>query len=62
MDLERLQELVPLSRSLGCSYLGEETLAGREQFMLTSPRPDQYYPQKKTFFGRMFGRQAKREA
>jgi hypothetical protein len=37
-----LQEIVPLARSLRCSYRGTETVGGHEQFALTRPLPARY--------------------
>lgn len=37
-----LKEIVPLARSLGCSYRGTETVEGSEQFYLTRPLPERY--------------------
>ena len=37
-----LKEIVPLARSLGCSYLGKETIGGWHQFALTRPLPERY--------------------
>jgi hypothetical protein len=37
-----LKEIVSLSRSLGCSYRGTETIEGFEQFALTRPLPERY--------------------
>lgn len=54
--LRILQRIVPLSRSLGCSYRGEETADGHEQFLLTSPKPGKYYPAPTSLTRRLFGR------
>jgi hypothetical protein len=37
-----LREIVPLARSLRCSYRGTETVGGFEQFALTRPLPPRY--------------------
>jgi hypothetical protein len=62
---EVLCELVPLSLDLHCSYRGEETLGGHEQFLLGAAKPDAYFlsrPQTTSVianrFGRIFGRKA----
>ena len=54
-----LKEIVPLARSLGCSYLGTETIGGFSQFALTRPLPERYAADSPTcagFFQRIFGR------
>jgi hypothetical protein len=40
--LDVLRTIVPLARSLRCSYSGTETVGGREQFALTRPLPPRY--------------------
>lgn len=53
-----LKEIVPLARSLRCSYLGTETVDGREQFALTRPLPERYAADSSTGAGilrRIFG-------
>jgi hypothetical protein len=37
-----LKEIVPLARSLRCSYRGTEIIGGFEQFVLTRPLPERY--------------------
>ncbi|MDX8469301.1 hypothetical protein RFM26_26745 [Mesorhizobium sp. VK23B] len=37
-----LREIVPLARSLQCSYCGTETVEGHEQFLLARPLPERY--------------------
>jgi hypothetical protein len=37
-----LREIVPIARSLRCSYRGTETVDGHEQFALTRPLPSRY--------------------
>ncbi|TIW34077.1 MAG: hypothetical protein E5V62_17680 [Mesorhizobium sp.] len=37
-----LREIVPLARSLQCSYCGTETVEGHEQFLLARPLPQRY--------------------
>lgn len=37
-----LKQIVPLARSLGCSYRGTETIEGADQFSLVRPLPDRY--------------------
>ena len=37
-----LRKVVPLSRGLGCSYDGAETVDGAQQFELTRPLPPLY--------------------
>ena len=49
-----LKEIVPLARSLQCSYRGTETVEGHEQFLLTRPLPERYAPPG--LFRRLFGR------
>ena len=54
-----LKEIVPLARSLRCSYLGTETVGGRQQFYLTQPLPERYAEDSSTgggIFRRIFGR------
>ena len=54
-----LKEIVPLARSLGCSYRGTETVEGFEQFALTRPLPERYAADPSTGAGivrRVFGR------
>ncbi len=54
-----LKEIVPLARSLGCSYLGTETVGGLDQFLLTRPLPERYAADSSTISGifrRIFGR------
>lgn len=54
-----LMEIVPLARSLGCSYLGTETVDGFDQFALTRPLPERYtkvIPVSGGLMGRIFGR------
>lgn len=54
-----LKEIVPLARSLRCSYLGTETVGGRQQFYLTQPLPERYAADSSTgggIFRRIFGR------
>jgi hypothetical protein len=55
--LAELRRIVPLSRSLRCSYRGEEAV-DPEQFLLTSPAPEYYYPAKRSFLDRLLGRKA----
>jgi hypothetical protein len=53
-----LKEIVPLARSLGCSYRGTETVDGFDQFALTRPLPERYAADSSTgagFFRRIFG-------
>jgi hypothetical protein len=53
-----LKEIVPLARSLGCSYRGTETVGGFEQFALTRPLPERYAgdpPPKAGILRRIFG-------
>ncbi|KUM23906.1 hypothetical protein AU467_32405 [Mesorhizobium loti] len=52
-----LREIVPLARSLQCSYLGTETVDGHEQFLLSRPLPERYAGASKAgIFRRIFGR------
>lgn len=52
-----LREIVPLARSLQCSYCGTETVEGHEQFLLTRPLPERYSGGSRPgLFGRLFGR------
>jgi hypothetical protein len=54
-----LMEVVRLSRSLGCSYLGTETVDGFDQFALTRPLPARYAkpaPAGGGLVNRIFGR------
>lgn len=51
-----LKEIVPLARSLQCSYRGTETGEGHEQFLLTNPLPERYTAPRASIFRRMFGR------
>jgi hypothetical protein len=54
-----LKEIVPLARSLGCSYRGTETVEGFDQFALTRPLPERYAADSSTgggIFRRIFGR------
>lgn len=51
-----LKEIVPLARSLQCSYRGTETVEGHDQFLLTRPLPERYSSARSGFFGRLFGR------
>ena len=54
-----LKEIVPLARSLRCSYLGTETVGGFAQFALTRPLPERYAADSSTaagIFRRIFGR------
>ena len=52
-----LREIVPLARSLGCSYCGTETLDGFDQFALNRPLPDRYAaPSPRKAFRSFFGR------
>ncbi|HKY45097.1 MAG TPA: hypothetical protein VJM50_18545 [Pyrinomonadaceae bacterium] len=53
-----LKEIVPLARSLRCSYLGTETVGGLDQFLLTRPLPERYASDSPTggIFRRIFGR------
>jgi hypothetical protein len=52
-----LKDIVPLARSLRCSYRGAETIDGGDQFLLTRDLPAHYAaaPQP-NFLGRVFGR------
>ncbi|TPI79968.1 hypothetical protein [Mesorhizobium sp. B2-8-9] len=51
-----LKEIVPLARSLQCSYRGTETVEGHEQFLLTRPLPERYSGARPGLFSRLFGR------
>src|SRR6185369_14353234 len=54
-----LKEIVPLARSLRCSYLGTETIGGFHQFALTRPLPERYASDPSAgggIFQRIFGR------
>ncbi|PBC11432.1 hypothetical protein [Mesorhizobium sp. WSM3859] len=51
-----LKEIVPLARSLRCSYCGTETVEGLDQFLLTRPLPERYGGARPGLFGRLFGR------
>ncbi|MDX8501463.1 hypothetical protein RFM99_23995 [Mesorhizobium sp. VK4C] len=52
-----LKEIVPLARSLQCSYCGTETVEGRDQFLLARPLPERYTGASLGgFFSRIFGR------
>lgn len=54
-----LKEIVPMARSLGCSYCGTETVEGFDQFALTRPLPERYAPDPSRAVGvfrRIFGR------
>ncbi|MBZ9840758.1 hypothetical protein [Mesorhizobium sp. CA5] len=51
-----LKEIVPLARSLQCSYRGTETIEGHEQFLLTRPLPERYSGARPGLFSRLFGR------
>lgn len=56
-----LKEIVPLSRSLGCSYRGTETIDGFEQFALTRALPERYAANPPGMIGALrgiFGRRA----
>ena len=56
-----LKEIVPLARSLRCSYLGTETVGGRRQFALTQPLPERYAADSATvagIFRRIFSRKS----
>jgi hypothetical protein len=53
-----LREIVPLSRSLRCSYRGTETVDGFEQFALTRPLPPRFSADgegRKGVWARLFG-------
>lgn len=52
-----LKDIVPLARSLRCSYRGAETIDGGDQFLLTRELPARFAaaPQS-NFLGRVFGR------
>ncbi len=54
-----LKEIVPLARSLRCSYRGTETVEGSEQFLLTRSLPERYAassPSGASIFRSIFGR------
>jgi len=54
-----LREIVPLARSMRCSYRGTETVGGHQQFALVRPLPPRYAPDGTGAGGiwrRMFGR------
>jgi hypothetical protein len=54
-----LKEIVPLARSLRCSYRGTETVGGFDQFLLIRPLPERYASDSSTVAGlvrRIFGR------
>lgn len=52
-----LREIVPLARSLQCSYCGTETVEGRDQFLLTRPLPERYAGASRVgLLRRIFGR------
>ena len=56
-----LKEIIPLARSLGCSYRGTETVAGFDQFALNRPLPERYAPDPSHGAGvlrRIFGRKS----
>jgi hypothetical protein len=53
-----LREIVPLARSLRCSYRGAETVDGFEQFALTRPLPARFSGEgegRKGVWARLFG-------
>ena len=53
-----LRDIVPLARSLRCSYRGTETIEGFEQFALTRPLPERYATKSGSLggvFRRLFG-------
>ncbi|TPJ73364.1 hypothetical protein [Mesorhizobium sp. B2-6-2] len=50
-----LKEIVPLARSLQCSYRGTETVEGHEQFLLIRPLPERYSGARPGIFSRLFG-------
>jgi hypothetical protein len=54
--LEELRTIVPLSRSLRCSYRGEETVDGGAQFYLTATLPERYVRPRKSMLSRFLGR------
>lgn len=55
--LAELKDIVPLARSLRCSYRGAETIDGGEQFLLTRELPTRCAaPAQPSFLGRVFGR------
>jgi hypothetical protein len=56
--LKVLKEIVPLARSLQCSYRGTETIDGFAQFALTRPLPKRYAADSTVadIFRRIFGR------
>ncbi|AZO09010.1 hypothetical protein EJ074_07725 [Mesorhizobium sp. M3A.F.Ca.ET.080.04.2.1] len=51
-----LREIVPLARSLQCSYRGTETVEGHEQFLLARPLPERYTAARTGLLRRLFGR------
>jgi hypothetical protein len=54
-----LREIVPVARSLNCSYRGTETVAGADQFAPSRPLPERYAPARergRKRLGRFFGR------
>jgi len=52
-----LKDIVPLARSLRCSYRGAETIDGGDQFLLTRELPARYAAAAQpNFLGRVFGR------
>jgi hypothetical protein len=54
-----LKDIVPLARSLRCSYRGTETVEGFEQFALSRPLPARYAADaapRAGILGRLFGR------
>ena len=54
-----LKDIVPLARSLRCSYRGTETVGGFEQFALGRPLPERYAADsvpRAGIIGRIFGR------
>ena len=52
--LATLREVATLSRGLNCSYRGEETVEGSDQFLLARTFPEKYGKKATSFFGRMF--------
>lgn len=54
--LAELRRIVPLSRELRCAWLGEEAV-DPNVFRVDAPVPEHYYPPKRSFFGRLFGRE-----
>jgi hypothetical protein len=54
-----LREIVPLARSLNCTYGGSETVAGADQFARSRPLPERYAAARERGpkrWGRFFGR------